>query len=62
MSNVNWKEIALHLATQIGTVVALGAVASLTKVDWSVLGGYAPAAQAAVAMVTSIVNQALRVK
>jgi hypothetical protein len=53
-SNV-WR----HLAAQIGTLVLLGAVAGLAKVDWSSLGVYAPAAQMGAALIASLVNEVL---
>jgi len=60
MNKVDWKEIAVHLAAQAGTLVLIAAVGALAKMDWSELGSYAPYAQAVVAMLTSVVNQATR--
>ena len=60
MSQVNWKEVGIHLATQVGTLALAAFVASLAKADWSALGAYAPYAQVVVAAVTSVYNQAVR--
>ena len=59
MSKFITSNVLRHLAAQIGVAVLMAGVAALTKVDYSSLGAYAPAAQMAAAMIVSIVNEVL---
>ena len=57
--NLITANVLRHLGWQIVAAAATGAVAAVAHVDYSGLGLYAPMAQAAAALLGSVVNEAL---
>lgn len=58
MNKVQWREVAMHAATQIALAAGMAALAAAGKVDWSQFGSYGAYAPILVAAITSIFNQA----